>query len=138
MKKSELKQLIKEVITETISDDHNVLSDPSVKPLVRKLYDDTLAGRPSDEDDINAAVLAAFRAGVAKNGSPSSLGETSLKEAETISNWVVGCEGPKAWEQTVPAADIITAIKKAQQQQSRVQGPQGRGSPPTWAHLDIQ
>lgn len=138
MKKSELKQLIKEVITETISDDRSVLSDPSVKPLVRKLYDDTLSGRPSNEDDINAAVLAAFRAGVAKAGSTGKLGETSLREAETISNWVVGCEGPKAWEQTVPASDLITAIKKAQQQQSRVQGPRGRGSPATRAHLDIQ
>lgn len=133
MKKSELKQLIKEVIEESLPEDRAVLSDPSVRPLIRKLYDNTAKGRLCDEDDINAAIQAAYRVGIAKGTSGGT-----ITEMDASAEWVVGAEGPKAWEQIVKAPDIVTAIKTAQKKQYSVQGPGGSGVPPTSAQLNIQ
>ena len=61
-----------------------------------------------------------------------------VSEVAGNQEWVVGAEGPNAWEQIVSAPDIQTAIKLASKKQMSVEGPHGRWSPPTRANLNIQ
>jgi hypothetical protein len=68
MNKSELRQLIREVIGGDI-DDLKVLRDPHLKPYLDKLRNGTINDQLADEDDINDLAVAAYRLGKANQES---------------------------------------------------------------------